>query len=71
MGRNFAALIRTIDSLQLTGDHKVATSADGKQGEDVVILPSPGAGEAKARLPQGWREDAPRPPAVAQPVLSR
>jgi len=39
-GRNFEELLRVIDSLQLTDDHKVATPADWKLGDDVVILPS-------------------------------
>ena len=39
-GRNFAELLRVVDSLQLTAGHKVATPADWKQGEDVIIVPS-------------------------------
>src|SRR5271163_2458824 len=39
-GRNFAELLRVIDSMQLTARHKVATPADWKQGDDVIILPS-------------------------------
>lgn len=39
-GRNFQEILRTIDSLQLTDKHKVATPADWKQGEDVIIVPS-------------------------------
>ena len=39
-GRNFEELLRVIDSLQLTDDHKVATPVDWKLGDDVVILPS-------------------------------
>ncbi|MGZ4726936.1 MAG: peroxiredoxin [Acidimicrobiales bacterium] len=39
-GRNFDEILRVIDSLQLTADHKVATPADWKQGEDVIIVPA-------------------------------
>ncbi len=39
-GRNFAELLRTIDSLQLTDKHRVATPADWRQGEDVIIVPA-------------------------------
>ena len=53
-GRNFAELLRVIDSLQLTSGHKVATPADWQQGEDVIILPSVPDDEAKALFPDGW-----------------
>ncbi|MDT8758450.1 peroxiredoxin [Sphingomonas psychrotolerans] len=66
-GRNFAELLRTIDSLQLTDNHKVATPADWKQGEDVIILPSVGTEEATALFPQGWIEHAPYLRTVPQP----
>ncbi len=39
-GRNFHEMLRVIDSLQLTDNHKVATPANGQDGEDVVIVPS-------------------------------
>lgn len=39
-GRNFHEMLRVIDSLQLTDNHKVATPANGEDGEDVVIVPS-------------------------------
>jgi thioredoxin-dependent peroxiredoxin len=39
-GRNFDEILRVIDSLQLTAKHKVATPADWKQGEDVIIVPA-------------------------------
>ena len=53
-GRNFAELLRVIDSLQLTSSHKVATPADWQQGEDVIILPSVSDDEAKTLFPDGW-----------------
>src|SRR5918992_343973 len=50
-GRNFAELLRVIDSLQLTANHKVATPADWNQGEDVIIVPAVSDEEAKERFP--------------------
>jgi alkyl hydroperoxide reductase subunit AhpC len=55
-GRNFEELLRVIDSLQLTDDHKVATPADWKLGDDVVILPSLQDPAELARLfPAGYK----------------
>jgi alkyl hydroperoxide reductase subunit AhpC len=50
-GRNFLELLRVIDSLQLTAQHKVATPADWKQGEDVIIVPAVSDEEAHQRFP--------------------
>src|SRR3954447_2600354 len=58
-GRNFDEVIRVIDSLQLTADHKVATPANWKQGEDVFIAGSVSDDEARETYPQGWK--APKP----------
>jgi alkyl hydroperoxide reductase subunit AhpC len=58
-GRNFDEVLRVIDSLQLTATHKVATPANWKQGEDVIILPAVSDEEARKKYPEGWR--APRP----------
>ena len=56
-GRNFDELLRVIDSLQLTEYHKVATPANWKAGEDVVIVPSlTDPEELKQRFPKGWKE---------------
>jgi len=55
-GRNFDELLRVIDSLQLTDDRKVATPANWKPGEDVVILPSVRNEEADELFPAGYRE---------------
>jgi thioredoxin-dependent peroxiredoxin len=66
-GRNFDEILRTIDSLQLTDGHKVATPADWKQGDDVIILPSVGEAEARALFPQGWTEHAAYLRTVPQP----
>jgi len=55
-GRNFAEILRVIDSLQLTDSHKVATPADWKQGDDVVIVPAlQDAAEIEQRFPKGYR----------------
>ena len=53
-GRNFAELLRVIDSLQLTAGHKVATPADWQKGEDVIILTSVSDDEASDLFPAGW-----------------
>ena len=50
-GRNFQELLRVIDSLQLTATHKVATPADWKQGEDVIIVPAVSDEDAKKAFP--------------------
>jgi alkyl hydroperoxide reductase subunit AhpC len=50
-GRNFLEILRVIDSLQLTAHHKVATPADWKQGEDVIIVPAVTDEEAHAKFP--------------------
>lgn len=55
-GRNFDELLRVIDSLQLTADHKVSTPANWKKGEDVVISPSISNEEAKKMFPKGFKE---------------
>ena len=53
-GRNFMELLRTIDSMQLTAKHKVATPADWKKGEEVIIVPAVKDDEAKKLFPDGW-----------------
>jgi alkyl hydroperoxide reductase subunit AhpC len=58
-GRNFDEVLRVIDSLQLTAKHRVATPANWKQGEDVIIAGSVTDEEAKKIYPDGWK--APRP----------
>ncbi|MCW2924305.1 MAG: peroxiredoxin [Thermoleophilia bacterium] len=50
-GRDFNEILRTIDSLQLTAKHKVATPANWKQGEDVIITPAVSDEEAAERFP--------------------
>jgi len=58
-GRNFDEVLRVIDSLQLTTKHKVATPANWKPGDDVIISGSVSDEEAKTVYPDGWK--APRP----------
>ena len=58
-GRNFDEVLRVIDSLQLTAKHRVATPANWKPGDNVIIAGSVSDEEAKKIYPQGW--DAPKP----------
>jgi len=58
-GRNFDEVLRVLDSLQMTAKHRVATPANWKQGEDVIIAGSVSDEEAKNIWPQGFK--APRP----------
>jgi alkyl hydroperoxide reductase subunit AhpC len=68
-GRNFDELLRTIDSLQLTDNHKVATPVNWKHGEDVIIVPSLSDEDAKQRFPQGWKTLKPYLRVTKQPGL--
>jgi thioredoxin-dependent peroxiredoxin len=58
-GRNFDEVLRVIDSLQLTANHKVATPANWVQGDDVIIAGSVSNDEATELFPNGW--EAPKP----------
>ena len=58
-GRNFAEILRVIDSLQLTANHSVATPVNWKDGEDVIIVPSLSNEDAKKKFPGGWKEVKP------------
>jgi alkyl hydroperoxide reductase subunit AhpC len=53
-GRNFDEVLRVIDSLQTTDTHKVATPANWKKGERVIIVPSVSDEKARELFPQGW-----------------
>jgi thioredoxin-dependent peroxiredoxin len=53
-GRNFQEILRVIDSLQLTANYSVATPADWKEGEDVVITPAVKDEEIESRFPKGY-----------------
>ncbi|HLJ20916.1 MAG TPA: peroxiredoxin [Stellaceae bacterium] len=54
-GRNFQEILRVIDSMQLSDKHKVATPADWKQGQDVIITTAVSDEEAKTRFPKGFK----------------
>jgi alkyl hydroperoxide reductase subunit AhpC len=66
-GRNFDEVLRVIDSLQLTAKEKVATPAQWKQGDKVIILGSVSDEEAKEKYPDGWEQPLPYIRIVPQP----
>jgi len=66
-GRNFDEVLRALDSLQLTAKHKVATPANWKQGQEVIISGSVSDDEAKKQYPQGWKAPKPYIRIVQQP----
>ncbi len=67
-GRNFDEIIRVIDSLQLTDNHKVATPVNWQQGDDVIIVPSITDADEIARLfPKGYKEIRPYLRVTPQP----
>lgn len=58
-GRNFQEILRVIDSLQLTANYSVATPADWKDGEDVVVVPSIKTEDIPAKFPKGFTQVKP------------
>ncbi len=67
-GRNFDELLRVVDSLQLTDSHKVATPANWKDGDDVVIVPSiQDPAELAERFPKGFKAVRPYLRVTPQP----
>jgi alkyl hydroperoxide reductase subunit AhpC len=66
-GRNFDEILRTIDSLQLTAKHQVATPVNWKRGEDVIIVPSLSDADAKKKFPGGWKTLKPYLRVVPEP----
>jgi alkyl hydroperoxide reductase subunit AhpC len=68
-GRNFQEILRVIDSLQLTANHKVSTPADWKNGEDVIISPSISDDDAKKQFPSGFVTKKPYLRTTKQPNL--
>ena len=68
-GRNFDELLRVIDSLQLTANYSVATPADWKEGQDVVIVPSITDEVAKEKFPKGFKKIKPYLRLTPQPNL--
>ena len=67
-GRNFDEILRVIDSLQLTANHQVATPANWKHGDEVIIVPAVSDEAAKEKYPDGWRTEKPYLRYVAEPT---
>jgi thioredoxin-dependent peroxiredoxin len=68
-GRNFQEILRVIDSLQLTANYSVATPADWKNGEDVIIVPAVSDEAATEKFPKGWEAKRPYLRITPQPNL--
>jgi len=68
-GRNFAEVLRVLDSLQLTAQHAVATPADWRYGEDVIVLPALSDDEAHERFPKGFQARKPYLRVTPQPNI--
>ncbi len=66
-GRNFAEILRLLDSVRLTERHKVATPVDWEDGDSVFILPTVSEAEARERFPRGWSAQRPYMRLVPQP----
>jgi alkyl hydroperoxide reductase subunit AhpC len=69
-GRNFDEILRVVDSLQLTANHRVATPANWRPGQDVVIAGSVTNDEARNIYPDGWKEPKPYIRIVPQPAAA-
>lgn len=66
-GRNFDEILRLVDSCQLMATKQVATPANWKQGDDVIIAPSVSDEQAKEKYPDGWKTPLPYIRIVPQP----
>ena len=66
-GRNFAEILRLLDSIQLTAREQVATPADWQQGDNVIILPAVSDEAAREKYPDGWEQPLPYIRIVPQP----
>jgi alkyl hydroperoxide reductase subunit AhpC len=68
-GRNFVEVLRVLDSLQLTADYSVATPADWKAGEDVIVVPAVSTEDAIKKFPKGVKVVKPYLRYTPQPNL--
>ena len=68
-GRNFNEILRVIDSLQLTANYQVATPANWKHGDEVVIIPAVKDEEIEAKFPKGHKRVKPYLRLTPQPNL--
>ena len=68
-GRNFAEILRVLDSLQLTANYSVATPADWQHGQDCVIVPAVKDEEIPAKFPKGHKVIKPYLRTTPQPNL--
>lgn len=68
-GRNFQEILRVLDSLQLTANYSVATPADWKHGEDVVVVPAIKTEDIPAKFPKGFKEVKPYLRLTPQPNI--
>jgi thioredoxin-dependent peroxiredoxin len=66
-GRNFDEVLRVVDSLQLTANHKVATPVNWQQGDNVIIAGSVTDEQAREMYPEGWESPRPYIRIVPQP----
>lgn len=69
-GRNFVEVLRVIDSLQLTANHSVATPADWKHGEDVIVVPAVSTEDAEKKFPKGLKIGKPYLRYTPQPDIN-
>jgi thioredoxin-dependent peroxiredoxin len=70
-GRNFDEILRVVDSLQVTANHRLATPVNWRMGEDCIIPPAISNDEAATMFPAGWRTLKPYLRYVAQPKAAR
>jgi alkyl hydroperoxide reductase subunit AhpC len=70
-GRNFLEILRTLDSIQLTAKHQVATPVDWKQGDDCIIVPGLSDDEARGIFKDGWNAIKPYLRLVKDPSLNK
>jgi alkyl hydroperoxide reductase subunit AhpC len=66
-GRNFDEVLRVLDSIRLTAQHKVATPVNWRNGEDVIIVPAVSDEAAREKFPDGWKAPKPYLRIVPQP----